>query len=171
MLEDYEGAVAQHKDMVYSFAYYYLGNRQEAEDVTQDVLLKLWEHREKLDLESAAAWLNRVTRNTSYDLLRRRRTRHRFVVDDGEDTLALFAESDSPGPHRVVEEASIRGRVRAALSRLPEPYRSAMLLREIRELSYAEVGEALEIPVNTAKTHVHRGRKILRESLRGESLV
>ena len=166
MLEDFEGAVAQHKDMVYSFAYYYLGNRQEAEDVTQDVLLKLWEHRERLTEDSAAPWLNRVTRNTSYDLLRRRRTRHRFLVDDGDETLALFAEDQGPGPQRIVEQANLRQQVQSALWQLPEPYRSAMVLREIQELSYAQVGEALDIPVNTAKTHVHRGRKLLRERLR-----
>lgn len=166
MLEDYEGAVAQHKDMVYSFAYYYLGNRQEAEDVTQDVLLKLWEHRDRLSDDGAAPWLNRVTRNTSYDLLRRKRTKHRFVVEDGEDAMTLFAEETGPGPHRLAEQSSVRLQVQRALHQLPEPYRSAMILRELQELSYAQVGEALEIPVNTAKTHVHRGRKMLRDTLR-----
>ncbi len=171
MLEDYEQAVAQHKDMVYSFAFYYLGNRQEAEDVTQDVLLKLWEHREGLDMAQAAPWLNRVTRNASYDRLRRRGTRNRFVVDDGDGSLVSFAEAPEPGPLGVVQTKDARGRVRAALAELPEPYRSAMILRELQELTYAEVGDALEIPVNTAKTHVHRGRRMLRDALREEAHV
>lgn len=166
MLEDFEAAVAQHKDMVYSFAYYYLGNRQEAEDVTQDVLLKLWEHRDRLSADGAAPWLNRVTRNTSYDLLRRKRTKNRFVMNDGEEAMVLFAEETAPGPHRLAEQSDLRIQVQEALQSLPEPYRSAMVLREIQELSYAQVGEVLEIPVNTAKTHVHRGRKMLRDSLR-----
>ena len=171
MLEEYEEAVVQHQDMVYSFALYYLGNRQEAEDVTQDVLLKLWEHWAELDRPAVPRWLNRVTRNASYDLLRRRRTRHRFVVDDTEGRLVGLAEANEPGPQRVIEQSALRDRVRSAVAELPEPYRSAMILREIRELSYAEVGEVLEIPVNTAKTHVHRGRRLLRKTLLEEAHV
>ena len=81
MREAFERAVARNKDSVFSFAYYYLGNRQEAEDVTQDVLLKLWTNWSGVPSEAIGPWLNRVTRNASIDCLRRRSLTRRFVVE------------------------------------------------------------------------------------------
>lgn len=153
--------------MVFSFAYYYLGNRQEAEDVTQDVMMRFWRHHHTLDQEIIPKWLNRVTKNRSFDFLRSRTRRRKVVSEDAEDVVALFAESDEPGPHREMEQDSIQQQVRRAVLALPEPYRSAVVFREILELPYRQTAEALEIPLNTAKVHVHRGRRMLRDQLRG----
>lgn len=161
----YEEAVAQHKTMIFSFAYYYLGNRQEAEDVTQDVLLKLWDHWGTFEEQAVPMWLNRVTRNRSFDLLRSRTRRLKVVSEEDDATMATFAELDEPSPHSVAEQGSMRGHVRRAVARLPEPYRSAVILREMMEQTYHQVAAALEIPLGTAKTHVHRGRKLLRAEL------
>lgn len=167
MREDYERAVALHKDMIYSFAYYYLGSAEEAEDVTQDVLIKLWQHLPGLPADSVSPWLNRVTRNASYDRLRKRRTLRRFVVEPFEDDdPAASAPTSEPDPEAAASRTSLRGRVRAAIADLPEPYRSVLILRELQELSYADTARTLEIPLNTAKVQVHRGRKLLRDKLR-----
>ena len=163
MLEQYENVVAQHKDLVFSFAYYYLGNRAEAEDVTQDVFLKLWSHWDSVPQQAAASWLNRVTRNTSFDLLRRRKTKNRYVVDTEASELSEVAPDRLPDPHDDAEGAEFSRQLRQCVESLPEPYRSAMILREIQELTYREVSELLDQPVNTIKTQVHRGRKLLRE--------
>ena len=168
MLEQFERVVAQHKNLVYSFAYYYLGNAAEAEDVTQEVLLKLWNHWDRLDLETVPRWLNRVTRNASFDHLRRRRAYRKVVAEDAGPELAEQAPTGERDPFVRVEMATFSERLRRTLAELPEPYRSALVLREIRELKYREIGDLLEIPVNTAKTHVHRGRRMLRERLREE---
>lgn len=158
--------MALHKDMVYSFCYYYLGTRQEAEDATQEVLIKFWRHWRELSEDAMPRWLNRVTRNHCYDLLRRRTRQQKAVSNDGENTLERVAEDESPSPHSRAETTSLGGAVRAAVARLPEPYRSAVVLREIQEHTYVQVGEVLDLPVNTVKTHVHRGRRMLRESLK-----
>lgn len=152
--------------MVFSFAYYYLGNRQEAEDVTQDVLMRFWRHFNSLEKEIVPKWLNRVTKNRSFDFLRSRTRRRKVVSEDAEDVVALFAESAEPGPHREMEQDAVRDQVRRAVLELPEPYRSAIIFREILELPYRQTAEALEIPLNTAKVHVHRGRRLLRDHLR-----
>lgn len=157
--------VADHKDMVYSFAYYYLGNRQEAEDVTQDVLVRFWRHWQSLEAEVMPRWLNRVTRNRSFDVLRSRTRRVRVMVDEVDETAAERVEATEPGPESSAAAASLQEVIRKAVARLPEPYRSAVILREIQEHSYADVAQTLEIPVNTVKTHVHRGRRMLRAAL------
>ena len=152
--------------MVFSFAYYYLGNRQEAEDVTQDVLMRFWRHFHDLEEEIVPKWLNRVTKNRSFDFLRSRTRRRRVVSEDAGDVVSLFAESDDSGPHHAMEQDAMRDRVRRAVLGLPEPYRSAIIFREILELPYRQTADALEIPLNTAKVHVHRGRRLLRDRLR-----
>ena len=174
MLEQFERVVAQHKNLVYSFAYYYLGNAAEAEDVTQDVLLKLWNHFGRLDLDTVPRWLNRVTRNASFDQLRRRRAYRKVVAEDAAPELTERAPAGGRDPFAQAESAAFSERLRSTLAQLPEPYRSALVLREIQELKYQEISDLLGIPVNTVKTHVHRGRRLLRERLRevlGDVLV
>ena len=165
MREAFEQAVAEHKDLVFSYAFYYLGNRQEAEDVTQDVLVKLWQHWGELPTDAIAKWLNRVTRNASIDLLRKRTRQQRLVVDDGEGELVEAAPAADDGPHALAQANDFAQLLRAALAALPEPYKTPMILREIQELSYREIGESLDQPIGTIKTHVHRGRRMLRERL------
>ena len=170
MVERFQRTVEEQADMVYSFAYYYLGSREEAEDVTQEVLLKLWQHFRELDFDAIPRWLNRVTRNASYDRLRRFRVQRRFLVADttdvGETPAADRTPSPEPDPQASVAQKDFRRQLKTALAELPEPYRSVLVMREVQELKYREIADALELPINTIKTHVHRGRKLLRERLR-----
>lgn len=177
MVERFQRAVEEQKDMVYSFAYYYLGSREEAEDVTQEVLLKLWQHFEDLDFESIPRWLNRVTRNASYDRLRRFRVQRRFVTADsfepGETPISERTSAPQPTPGEEAEQSDFRRRLKSALAEVAEPYRSVLILRELQDLKYKEIADSLELPINTVKTHVHRGRKLLRQRLQevfGETL-
>jgi len=176
MVERFQQTVEEQKDMVYSFAYYYLGSREDAEDVTQEVLMKLWQHFRELDFDAIPRWLNRVTRNASYDRLRRFRVQRRFIAADttgeGETRAADRTPCPEPDPQQTVERKDFRHHLQGALAELAEPYRSVLLLREVRGLKYREIAEALELPINTVKTHMHRGRRVLRERLRerlGES--
>lgn len=149
-----------HKHRIYSYAYHFLGRPEEAEDVTQEVFLRLWRHLPELDLQIVPAWLTTVTRNAAHDTLRRRgrAQARRSLADPGN------VESGDD-PHADAEEADFRHRLRHALSELDEPYRSALILREIQGMKYREIAEALELSVNTVKTHVHRGRRMLRHTL------
>jgi RNA polymerase sigma-70 factor (ECF subfamily) len=176
MVERFQRTVEAQRDMVYSFAYHYLGSREDAEDVTQEVLLKLWQHFRELDFDAIPRWLNRVTRNASYDRLRRFRVQKRYIAADttgeGETSAADRSPSPEPDPQAAAEQRDFRRHLRAALTELPDPYRSVLVLREVQGLRYREIAETLELPINTIKTHVHRGRRILRQRLRevlGES--
>jgi RNA polymerase sigma-70 factor (ECF subfamily) len=156
----FEDIVEAHKNRIYSYAYHFLGRREEAEDVTQEVFLRLWRHLPKLESGCLAAWLTTVTRNAARDSLRRRaRTEGRYGPEDPEGVEA------GDDPHAEAEDAEFRDRLRRALVRIDEPYRSALILREVQGMKYREIAEALRLPVNTVKTHVHRGRRILRGAL------
>lgn len=159
----FEGHVRAFQHRIFGFAVYFLGDRREAEDVTQDVLLRLWQHRDVVDEDRLVAWLLRVTRNACVDRLRRRQARRRRItpgLDDGPEPT-----DSGPTPDAFTEAADFSAHLQAALARLREPYRSLIILREVQELSYEELCGAMDLPLNTVKVYLHRGRKMLRTQL------
>lgn len=159
----FEKLVHGYQHRVYGFAYYLLGDREEAEDVTQEVLLRLWNHRDGVDEDRVLAWLLRVTRNACVDELRRRTTYHN-LVDVNSERLD-YAAGSGLLPDDAAEQADFQERLQHALQQLAEPYRSIVILREIQDMKYEDISEALGLPLNTVKVYLHRGRKMLREQL------
>lgn len=167
MTEDFRHAVESHKNHVFTFACYYLGSRDQAEDVTQEVLIRLWRHFQDLRGSDLRPWLTTVTRNACFDQLRReRRNRSRFVVDERLEELE--AADGQPDPERQAAASGLLQRLKAAIAELPDPLRSILILREIQQRPYREIGEELDMPINTVKVYAHRGRKRLREKLQSE---
>lgn len=163
----FESTVERYQRKVYSFAHYLLSNREEAEDVTQEVLLRFWRNQRGVDEETVGAWLLRVTRNACYDLLRRRQTALAQSFESGLDgDAARNVPSAEPDPESRAQTTDFRKQLLKALDGLGEPYKSVVLLREVQGLAHREIGEALGIPENTVRVHLHRGRRKLREQLR-----
>ncbi len=162
----FKEAIEQHRDRVYTLAYYHLGHSQEAEDVTQEALVRLWEHWEEIGArESARPWLIRVTRNLCMDRHRwARRTQDALVSLDDPET-AEEIQTDSPGPAGAYEAMETQARLESAIQQLEEPHRSVVILREIEELSYKEIAEVLDLSIDQVKVTLHRARKKLREEL------
>jgi RNA polymerase sigma-70 factor (ECF subfamily) len=167
MTTAFETTAARYQKKVYSFARSLLSSSEEAEDVTQEVLLRLWRHQRRLDEERLGSWVLRVTRNACYDLLRKRRAAASLAKAeslDGEDAREI--PTAEPDPESRVQTSDFRRRLTGALAGLGEPYKSVVLLREVQGLSHREIGEILGIPEVTVRVHLHRGRKKLREELR-----
>jgi RNA polymerase sigma-70 factor (ECF subfamily) len=162
----YEEVVERCQRSVYTYAFYFLGDRESVEDLTQEVFLKLWRHWGEIDLDRVEAWLIRVTRNACYDALRQRRTVRRHVAGVPEGVLESRPD-EGPGPGERAEATDVRRLFRGALRELREPLRSAIILREVLGLKYQEVADALEIPLNTVRVYLYRGRRRLREELKG----
>lgn len=161
-----DAAVAQHGKKVLTLAVYLLGDRQEAEDVAQEVLIRLWKRGDEVSPGRIGAWLVRVTRNACIDRLRRRRT---LAGQRHEVSHLVEAEltERSPGPEALARASQLGIRIRRALDELSEPHRSVVILREIQDLSYQEIANALEMTVGNVRVTLHRGRRRLREKLRG----
>ncbi len=166
MLRAFEKIAARHRDRIFTFACYCLGSREEAEDVTQEVLVRLWKNLDSLEEPRIVPWLIHVTRNACIDTLRRRRSYRSLVAEDPEGEAMLRVASPSPGPGAMAEATDFRSHVESALRELAEPYRSVVILREIQDLRYDEISAALGLPLNTVKVYLHRGRRKLRERLR-----
>lgn len=163
---EYEAVVDRCQRSVYTYSYYFLGNREAAEDLVQEVFLKLWSHWDSVDQDRVEAWLIRVTRNACYDALRQRRTTRKHVTGVADGVLESRPDQ-GPGPLERAEATDLRRLFQDALAKLREPLRSALILREVLGLKYQEVAETLDIPLNTVRVYLHRGRKHLRDELRG----
>ncbi len=166
MLDRFQSLVEEHQHRVYTLASYLLGDREEAADVTQEVLLRLWRNLEALD-GNVAAWLLRVTRNYCFDLMRKRRSQRTALGNPEEPEEVQLPDTGQPSPERLAESSDLGRHLRRAVDELAEPYRSILILREVQEMKYVEISEALEMPLNTVKVNIHRGRKMLRDRLKG----
>jgi len=161
---DFDAAIAKHARRVFTLAVYLLGDREEAEDVTQEVLIRLWRRGHEVDPERIGPWLTRVTRNAAIDTIRRREVGVRAVTD--ADVGSVDVPEDSPGPESLARSSQLGSRLLEELCALSEPHRSVVILREIQGLSYREIGEALEMPLSSVRVTLYRGRRRLREQLR-----
>ncbi len=155
--------VDRYTGMVYAMAYQRVGNREDAEDITQTVFFKAW--RALPDFRGDAAfstWLYRLTVNASTDFLRSRREPP-LSLDDPD-----LPQPAHPGPEPfdAAREAERREALVQAVHALPEQARTVLLLREMDGLSYEEISEALEVPMGTVRSRLARARRALAELLR-----
>jgi len=161
---DFDAAVATHGRRVFTLSVYLLGDHQEAEDVTQEVLIRLWRGGHKVAPERIGAWLLQVTRNACIDLIRKRK-RDGAVLCDSDPNGVEHLRETSPGPERLLSASRLGENIRRALEKLSEPHRSVVILREIQGLSYQEISDVLEMPLNNVRVNLHRGRRRMREEL------
>lgn len=158
----WEEVVANHSAKVYRLAYRLTGNRFDAEDLTQEVFVRVFRSLENFKPGTLDGWLHRITTNLFLDQARRK-SRIRF------DALAEDAESkipgDVPGPEQSFEFNNLDLDVQAALEELPPDFRAAVVLCDLEGLSYDEVAVALGIKLGTVRSRIHRGRTMLREKL------
>lgn len=171
MLGDFQALVEDHRDRVYSLAAYLLGDREEAADVTQEVLLRLWRNLPELQGSGDAggnvtAWLLRVTRNRCFDVMRKRRSQRSALGRPEEPETVDHAPADHPDPERLAASSDLGRHLRRAVQELAEPYRSVLILREVQEMKYQEISDTLGMPLNTVKVNIHRGRRMLRDRMR-----
>lgn len=165
-MAEFEEAVEAHQGRVFTLAFYILGRREDAEEILQEVLLRLWNHRRKLDTHRLGAWLTRVTRNACYDHLRRRTSAGRDAILAVESTELERAAGSDPDPERCTASAELRRRIFRELAAMAEPFKSVLILREIQQLKYREIADALQLPLNSVRVYLHRGRRRLRQRLR-----
>lgn len=153
---DFEGLVRQHQRMVYSIAYHFLRDSAAAEEVAQDVFMELHRNLRKIASgEHAAHWLRRVACHRSIDYTRRQPKATR--VDS--DSLPEPAQPEAAGDPMEAE------RLRQMVASLPEKMRMVMVLRYQEEAEPEEIATALGMPVNTVKSHIHRGLEMLRSKM------
>ena len=163
--EAFEDLVRAHEKTVYNLALRMTGNPQDAEDMAQEAFLKAYRSLPDFRGESKfSVWLYRITANVCLDFLRRKRRADAIsltVEDDEGDEVQWEIPDERVLPERELERKLTRDAVRRGLAALPEEQREILLLREIRGLSYEEIGEILDLEPGTVKSRIFRARKRL----------
>lgn len=134
----------------------------DAFDATQDALISITRSIHRFDGRAAfTTWMHRVATNAALDELRRRKRRPDPVAPDPDSVIALISSSRAGDPERAVDRIDLD----AALARLPDEFRIAVVLRDVADLDYAEIATALEIPIGTVRSRISRGRAALAREL------
>lgn len=139
-------------------AYRLTGNDADAQDLVQEVLLRVRRGLETYRPGSLEGWLSRITTNAFLDEVRRRRRRPTVALPDDPDRVLLGAEDADAALASIRLPDDVQDAVRA----LPEDFRAAVVLCDVVGLSYEEIADRLDIPVGTVRSRIHRGRAALR---------
>lgn len=165
----WQAIVEKHASRVYRLAYHLTGNQHDAEDLTQDVFVRVFNSLSQYTPGTFEGWLHRITTNLFLDKMRRKaRIRFDFMADDdgAVATSASFDRVERSGqPEDAFEMGHMGADVIEALADLPPEYRAAVVLSDIEGLSYEEIALTLGIKLGTVRSRLSRARARLRESL------
>lgn len=157
----WEKLVRDHTDQVYRLALRLTGNRHDAEDLTQDVFVRVFRSLHNFTPGTIEGWLHRITTNLFLDGARRKQ---RIRMDPmAEASERVVGEESSPD--EILDDAAMDADVQAALAALPPEYRVCVVLCDIEGLSYDEIAAVLDVKIGTVRSRIHRGRTQLREAL------
>ena len=158
--------VQRYRKKVFNIAYQFVGNVEEAEDLTQELFLKIYQGLSKFpEGVPFPSWLRRVSRNFCIDHYRKKRRQRGLLVEDFGAVLPFI--SKGLNPFDLLKEKERALLLRRGLAALPSGVRDCVILRDIQGCSYREIAEILNIPVGTVKSRINRGRaelvRILKE--------
>jgi len=161
----FEEQVLVHLDAGYSLAWWITRDDATARDAVQDGCLQAFRGFDQMQGPNARAWFLAVIRNACLDQLRKQRARFVEEVYD-ED---LHGSGAGPGGSASPEDIAVRGSdarwLRACIEALPREYREVVVLRELEELSYKEIGAIVDIPIGTVMSRLARGRDLLQQRM------
>ncbi len=154
--------VRQHSARVFRLAYRLTGNRHEAEDLTQEVFVRVFRSLDAFRPGTFEGWLHRITTNLFLDQARRRRRiRFESLPDNVDDRFA----GSMPAPDLSLADQVFDDDIEVALRELKPEFRAAVVLCDVEGLSYQEISEILGVKIGTVRSRIHRGRSMLRAAL------
>jgi RNA polymerase sigma-70 factor (ECF subfamily) len=158
----WDDVVRDHSARVYRLAYRLTGNQHDAEDLTQEVFVRVFRSLSQYTPGTFEGWLHRITTNLFLDSVRRKaKIRFQELPQDAGDRLA----GREANPIDVVMDQTYEADIQAALDQLPADFRVAVVLCDIEGMTYEEIAELLDVKLGTVRSRIHRGRAQLRESL------
>jgi RNA polymerase sigma-70 factor (ECF subfamily) len=146
---------------IYSFAYKYVGNSQEAEDITQEVFIKVWRNLKKFDKnKNFKPWIFSIAKNTAIDFFKKKKT----IPFSQLSTLETIIDS-SPLPEELLERKNMLGTLAKVLNKLLPKYSKVLFLRHHNDLTFREISQWLNEPLNTVKSRHRRAVALLKKLL------
>src|SRR3982750_4761332 len=162
----WEQIVRQNWRKVFNVAYKFVGKHDEAEDLTQDIFLKIFKALRTFDRRANfQTWIISISRNLCIDHYRSVRKERQTLARD-VDASQLSPASRERSPYGELEQIDLRQRIKVALAELPPALREAVVLRDLQEFSYQEIADRLQLPEGTVKSRINRGRLELARQLK-----
>lgn len=159
----FEQLVFPHIDHLYRLAFRFTGRREDAEDLVQDLLVKLYGRQQEVaTIEKLRPWLAQVLYRLFIDQVRQQKRQP--SVDENEADCDVF-ENPEDGPEQLVQQAIVQDRLQQAFTTLNDDQRALLALHDIEGYTLAELESVLETPIGTLKSRLHRARQKLREKL------
>ncbi|MFA5076106.1 MAG: sigma-70 family RNA polymerase sigma factor [Patescibacteria group bacterium] len=154
--------------LIYNFIYYHLKNQAEAEDITQEVFIKVWRNLQKFDqTKNFKTWLYKIAYNTCIDFLRRQKAIpfSEFEDEAGRNPIVDNLADPAPLPPELFERQDLAAQLTAAIDQLPLKDRTVVLLHYQNQLTFREIADALDQPLNTVKSRYQRALFVLKKHL------
>jgi len=168
-IASFELLISNYQVYAYNVAYRMLGNEEDAKDITQEALIKVYKSIHKFkETSSFSTWLYRIVMNTCKDELKKRKEAtisldKEIQTDDGSMSMEIGDERLNPS--RIVERNEVSHVVQEAINTLPDANRMVIVLRDIQGMSYEEISQVIKEPIGTVKSRINRGRGQLKKIL------
>jgi len=166
--EAFEEIVYRYSDRLMNFAYRFVLDKEESEDIVQDTFLKVYQNRHAYrEIAKFSTWIYTITGNLAKTVLRKRRNRKMFFFSRmGPEKKDMDFPSKDRNTENKVERQFDERIIQRAIQKLPEHFRTAIILRDIQELSYEEISNIINAPLGTVKSRINRARLRLQEELK-----
>lgn len=162
--EEFEELALRHMDCIYNAAWRLTGNREDAQDLTQDTFLRAYRFFDKFqEGTSMKAWLFKILKNVFINKYRKALKTPEMVELAGVESLGVALATNDP--EKEFFGVLLGDEVSRAMDALPEEFRAAVTLTDLEGLSYQEISDILGVPIGTVMSRIHRGRRLLREAL------
>ena len=164
----YTELVNRYKDRLKNFAYYFLKDDEQAEDIVQDTFIKLYQKKHYYrPIGKFSTWIYTITRNlANTELRKRKRQKTVYLSQFRKDKGNYEIPADDKSAAQALENEFILKKIHEAIDRLPDNYRSVIILRDIQGLSYDEISDIVEVPLGTVKSRINRSRLQLQLELK-----
>lgn len=166
-MESFEQLIISHQKKAFNIAYRILGNLEDANDVTQEALIKAYRGIKNFNGKSSfSTWLYAIVNNTCMDFIRKNRKTKLTYLDreyeTEESSYKIQVHGDNETPEEVLEKKEVQKIIHDCINKLSYEHRRIVVLRDIEQLSYSEIAEILNCSEGTVKSRISRARKNLR---------
>ncbi len=169
----FEQLIESYQRKIFNIAFRMLGNYDDAGDLTQEVLIRIYKSiRSFKEQSSFSTWIYRITTNVCLDELRKRKNKKVVSLDDEirleDGEMKRQIESGDPSPEETVETEELKKFVDDSIAQLSEEHRMVIVLRDIQGFSYEEIAEIIKCPAGTVKSRINRARQALKNILKAK---
>jgi RNA polymerase sigma-70 factor, ECF subfamily len=164
----YAELIKRYTDPLLNFVYRFVNDEDQAEDIVQDTMVKLFTHKHYYkEIAKFSTWIYTIAGNLAKTELRKRKRQKTTQLSKlGPEDMEFQIPSDDAGTDEGIQSSFIEKRIQAAIQNLEPHFRTAIILRDIQELSYEEISNILSVPLGTVKSRINRGRLELQTELK-----